>query len=120
MIVANRNGHIACTQGGESLAGLQKAVEKGYVDPEEVGVLDSTAHMLKFALFQEMYFNDSFDPKFDVHPRPEFQNAPVLVRPETLEKVPEPGRPLAGEDMARFIREMTAEIAKMLDLKKKS
>ena len=26
MLLANRNGHVACTQGGESLAGLRKAV----------------------------------------------------------------------------------------------
>ena len=31
MMIANRNGNIACTQGGESMAGLSKAIAKGYV-----------------------------------------------------------------------------------------
>ncbi len=30
-LTANRNGHIACTHGGESLAGLAVALKKGYV-----------------------------------------------------------------------------------------
>jgi len=119
MILANRNGNIACTQGGESLAGLRKAVESGYVRPGELGILDSTAHMLKFAVFQEMYFQDRFDPEFHVKPRSELQNAPVYVHPETLSRFPEPGRPLSGEDMKTFVREMAAEIVKILDLREK-
>jgi threonine synthase len=119
MIVANRNGNIACTQGGESLAGLEKAVKAGYVQAGEVGVLDSTAHILKFAVFQEMYFNDSFAPEFDVRPKEELKNAPIMVKPEKIRKYPEPGKPLQGEDMKVFIREMTTEIAKILGLEKK-
>jgi threonine synthase len=119
MIIANRNGNIACTQGGESMAGLKKALEEGYVSPEEVGVLDSTAHMLKFLPFQEMYFQDSFEPEFNIKPRPELKNAPTWVRPKDLRKYPEPGKPLQGEDMQEFIREMTKEIAGILNLKKK-
>ena len=118
MIIANRNGNIACTQGGESLAGLNKAVREGYVQSGEIGILDSTAHMLKFSTFQEMYFNDSFPPEFDVRPTKELQNAPMLVRSEKLNKYPEPGSPLQGEDMKRFILEMSSEIARILDLEK--
>ena len=119
MMIANRNGNIACTQGGESMAGLKKAIQEGYVEPGEVGILDSTAHMLKFLTFQEMYFQDSFAPEFNVRPRPELQNAPKLLRPKGLTKYPEPAKPLQGEDMNEFIREMTKEIARILDLEAK-
>ncbi|MFC1533750.1 threonine synthase [Thermodesulfobacteriota bacterium] len=119
MIIANRNGNIACTQGGESMAGLKKAVREGLVGQGEIGVLDSTAHMLKFLAFQERYFQNSFEPEFDVKPRQELKNAPLLVKPEKLERYPEPGNPLKGEDMKRFIQEMTSEIAGILNLEKK-
>jgi len=119
MIIANRNGNIACTQGGESMAGLQKAIQEGYVKQGEVGILDSTAHMLKFSTFQEMYFHNGFGPEFDVRPRAELENAPLLVKPEKLKKYPEPGKSLEGEDMEQFIHEMSAEIAGILDLKKR-
>ena len=116
MIVANRNGNIACTQGGESLAGLQKAVQAGYVRPGEICVLDSTAHVLKFAGFQDMYFTNSFDPSFNVKPDSALRNHPIEVRPKTLTKTPEPGKPLQGDDMKKFVQEMTTEIAKILNL----
>ena len=119
MIEANRNGNIACTQGGESLAGLQKAVHAGYVRPGDVGVVDSTAHVLKFAGFQEMYFQDSFDPQFNVRPKRELKNAPIDVRPHKLSKFPGPGKPLSGQDMKDFVREMAEEIAGILNLEKK-
>jgi len=118
MIIANRNGNIACTQGGESMAGLKKAVELGHVRPGEIGLLDSTAHLLKFLAFQEMYFNDNFNPEYGVKPRKELKNAPILVRPKGLKKYPEPGRPLKGQDMKRFIQMMSSEIAGILNLKK--
>jgi threonine synthase len=118
MIIANRNGNIACTQGGESMAGLKKAVELGHVRPGEIGLLDSTAHMLKFLAFQEMYFNDDFSPEYGVKPRKELKNAPILVRPKGLKKYPEPGRPLKGQDMKRFIQVMSSEIAGILNLEK--
>ena len=44
MIVANRHGHIACTQGGECLAGLVNARALGLVGDDEHAVLDATAH----------------------------------------------------------------------------
>jgi threonine synthase len=119
MITANRNGNIACTQGGESLAGLQKAVREGSVLPGEIGVLDSTAHVLKFAVFQDMYFTDSFDPEFNIQPKSELRNHPIEVKPGNLAKYPEPGRPLSGNDMKQFILEMTAEIARILNLEMK-
>jgi threonine synthase len=117
MIIANRNGNIACTHGGESMAGLIKAVQKGYAGPGELGILDSTAHMLKFVTFQEMYFQDSFAPDFNVKPRSELKNTPILVAPDNLKKFPEQGKPLQGEDMKQFIHETAAEIARILNLK---
>ena len=120
MIIANRNGNVVCTQGGESMAGCKKAVQEGIALPGEVGILDSTAHMLKFLSFQEMYFNDGFDPEFGVNPRQELKNAPQLIKPDSIQKFPAPGRPLEGDDMGKFIRGMTEEIARILDLKKSS
>ena len=119
MIIANRNGNIACTQGGESLAGLIKAVQEGYVDSRETGVLDSTAHILKFAVFQEMYFNNSFGPEFNIKPRPELKNAPVDMLLKSISKHPLPGKPLKGKDMQAYVLEISAEIAKALDLEKR-
>jgi threonine synthase len=119
MIIANRNGNIACTQGGESMAGLARALREGYVRPGEVGILDSTAHMLKFLTFQDMYFEDRFGPEFEVAPKRELQNAPVLVMPEGIGKFPEPGRPLEGEEMDSFVSRMAREIAGILGIEKK-
>ncbi len=116
MIVANRNGNIACTQGGESLAGLKKALESGFIDSSEVGVLDSTAHVLKFSVFQDMYFNNTFGPEFDVTPRSNLINKPVQIHPKGVSPPPSSGEPLSEEEMDRFIRKMTTEIAEILNL----
>jgi threonine synthase len=119
MITANRNGNIACTQGGESLAGFIKAVQEGKVGEEEIGVLDSTAHILKFLTFQEKYFNETFGPEFEIRPREDLKNFPLLVKPEHLKKVPEPDLPLNREEMHEYIQEMTKGVAEILGLKKK-
>ena len=119
MIIANRNGHIACTQGGESMAGLNRAVLEGIAKEEEIGILDSTAHMLKFLSFQEMYFHNRFNPEFHVKPREELKNSPVLVKPAALKKYPAPGKPLQGEDMEQFVQKTASEIANILGLQKR-
>jgi threonine synthase len=118
MIIANRNGNITCTQGGESMAGLKKAKDLGHVRQGEIGLLDSTAHMLKFLAFQEMYFNNNFNPEYGIRPRQDLRNAPILVKPKGLKKYPEPGRPLKGKEMRNFIQTMTSEIAGILNLEK--
>ncbi|MEF2146083.1 MAG: threonine synthase [Desulfovibrionaceae bacterium] len=79
MIRANRNGHIACTQGGECLAGAIRAGELGLLSSDELAILDSTAHQLKFIDFQNMYFQNSFPAAFGVSPDPAMANAPELV-----------------------------------------
>jgi len=119
-LIANRNGHIACTHGGESLAGLVAAIEQGNAAPHETAVLDSTAHALKFAGFQQMYFERQFPPEFKIRPRSELINAPRYVQPADLQSVPAPGKPLRDEAMERFIDRTASEIARSLSLKKKS
>lgn len=79
MMLANRHGHIACTQGGECLAGLMRARTLGLVDADSHSVLDATAHSLKFSGFQEMYFNDNFPPEYGVKANPALRNAPELL-----------------------------------------
>lgn len=117
-LTANRNGHIACTQGGETLAGLANAVKLGIVSKGETAIIDSTAHALKFSGFQDMYFEDSFPPEYNITPDPELVNAPRLISPEDLEKVPSPGVTLTDDEFRHFVERISGEIAKELDLSK--
>jgi threonine synthase len=117
-IVANRNGHIACTHGGESLAGLLAAKAQGVIDDQDIVVLDSTAHALKFAGFQDMYFEQKFPADYNICPRQDLINAPLYIHPENIDRVPAPGSPLTGEAFERFVTRTAAEIAARLDLKK--
>ena len=117
-IAANRNGHIACTHGGEALAGLLAAREREIIDSQDIVVLDSTAHTLKFAGFQEMYFEQTFPADYNISPRQDLINAPLYVRPADLDQVPEPGKPLKGENFERFVTRTVEAIAARLDLKK--
>jgi threonine synthase len=119
MITANQNGNIACTQGGESLAGLRKALKNGLLDSSLTGVLDSTAHMLKFATFQAKYFEDSFEPAFEVAPDPNLRNAPVELTLEDKSLSPQPGKPLKGKEMDEFVTRMADKIARLLGLAKR-
>jgi threonine synthase len=116
-LTANRNGHIACTQGGETLAGLFEAKGRGIVDKNEVVVLNATAHALKFAGFQAMYFEDGFPPEFEIKPKEALQNAPRLVLPEDLDAVPTAEKPLEGEDFDRFVQRTAEAIAEALALR---
>jgi threonine synthase len=117
-ILANRNGHIACTHGGECLAGLVQARAKGIIEADEVAVIDSTAHALKFSGFTDMYFQGSFPPEYNIEPEPALSNRPQLVQPEDLEAVPGPGKPLEGEAFDRFVNRTAEEIAAALNLEK--
>jgi len=117
-LLANHNGHIACTHGGESLAGLVEAQRNGIVETNDTAIIDSTAHALKFSGFQEMYFENRFPPEFKISPNPNFINAPVLIHPKDLEKIPAPGKPLLGAELKQFVKRVSEEIAKDLDLKK--
>jgi threonine synthase len=117
-LLANRNGHIACTHGGESLAGLVSARDQGIIGSKEIAVIDSTAHALKFSGFQQMYFENNFPKEFNISPQPEFMNAPELILPKDLKKVPAPGKPLKGDDFERFVQRVAEVIAKKLNLEK--
>jgi threonine synthase len=118
VIAANRNGHIACTHGGESLAGLLAARDRGVIDSQDIVVLDSTAHAIKFAGFQEMYFEQTFPEEYSVSPKADLINAPHFVHPADLEHVPAPGKPLKGEAFERFVSRTAEEIAAQLKLEK--
>ena len=117
-ILANRNGHIACTHGGESLAGLLAAKKRGIVGERDIAILDSTAHAIKFAGFQEMYFEGHFPPDYKVTPRQDLINRPIYVHPDDLLQVPAPGKPLVADALDHFVKRMAEEIAGLLALKK--
>ncbi len=116
-LLANRNGHVACTHGGESLAGLLAARKLGYVGSDETAILDSTAHAIKFSGFQEMYFEKKFPDEFEVTPNASLVNLPELIHPAHPTKVPAPGNPLTGSDFERFVQAVSLEIADKLGLK---
>ena len=116
-LTANRNGHIACTHGGESLAGLLAAKKQGVIDSQDIVVLNSTAHTLKFTGFQEMYFELAFPADYNISPRAELINVPHYIRPDDLDKVPAPGKPLKDKDMERFVVRTVETIAGRLNLK---
>jgi threonine synthase len=115
---ANRNGHIACTHGGECLAGLKIAVDRSIVAGNETAVVDSTAHALKFAGFQDLYFENRIPADFEVVPDPALINAPVYIHPQELDQVPAPGKPLTGQAFDRFVQAVTQAIADDLNLKR--
>nr|WP_245693440.1 threonine synthase [Deferrisoma camini] len=79
MLHVNRHGHVVCTQGGEAVAGLRKALAQGLIPATGRFVCDSTSHQLKFAGFQEAYFAGTLDPEYEVEPRPELVNRPVAL-----------------------------------------
>ena len=83
-------------------------------------MLDSTAHALKFAGFQEMYFGQKFPADYNIYPRQDLINAPVYVHPKNLTPVPSPGNPLKGEALERFVARTAEDIADRLKLKKNS
>ncbi len=106
-LLANRFGHIACTQGGECLAGLRAAKALGMIAPRDLAVLASTAHSLKFQNFQNMYFQDRFPEEYRITPRPELINAPQAIA----------GTPKTGGDSRAFVRETAQQIIAGLGLK---
>ena len=85
MLQANRHGHVVCTQGGESIVGLKAALTKGLIPENATVVVDSTSHQLKFMNFQQMYFEDSYPPEFEIHPRKELQNNPFQLKASSSE-----------------------------------
>jgi threonine synthase len=87
-LLANRHGNIACTQGGECLAGLLRARELGLVEKSEFSLLAATAHILKFSDFQKMYFENRFPPEYGVTPDLTLVNKPEPLLPESAKDLP--------------------------------
>jgi len=79
MLIANRHGHVVCTQGGEAVAGLKRAVEAGTVQHDHRVIVNSTAHQLKFAGFQQMYFDNTFPDEYEIMPRDSLRNRPIAM-----------------------------------------
>jgi threonine synthase len=117
-IIANKNGHIVCTHGGECLAGMIVAIDKGIIDTQYRVILDSTAHALKFAGFQDQYFQNTFLPEYEIVPKKELQNYPQLISPKDT-PIPSPGSSLDSDQYQKFIEKTSAEIASCLQLKKR-
>jgi len=116
MILANRAGLTICTQGGEGLAGLREALRRGLVAPGERAVIDSTAHALKFAEFQNAYFDDRLEDGFEVKADPSLINRPVDMTPKGV-PLPEAGRTQSPEDRALYVAAAARDIAADLGLK---
>ncbi|MFZ2446207.1 MAG: threonine synthase [Syntrophobacteraceae bacterium] len=118
MLTANRNGHIACTQGGECLAGIRRAVAEKKVDPKRLAILDATAHALKFAVFQDKYFAGAFEPEFEVVPRSDLQNAPLAL--SLPDSVPNPKKgALEPAQFQEFVKYASGVVAGLLDLRQR-
>lgn len=115
-LTASRNGHIACTHGGECLAGLVKARRLKYLLEDEVAILDATAHAIKFSGFQNMYFEQAFPSAFEIKPKTEMINKPILIKPDG--PTPTPENPLFGAALAQFVEGVSDSIATTLGLKK--
>ena len=79
MLRVNRHGHVVCTQGGEAVAGLRKALAEGVVERRGRFVCDSTSHQLKFAGFQEAYFAGALEAEYGVKSREDLVNRPVAL-----------------------------------------
>ncbi|MDR3319686.1 MAG: threonine synthase [Desulfovibrio sp.] len=109
-LLANRHGHIACTQGGECLAGLVNAKILGLIGEQERVLLTATAHSLKFAGFQEMYFTDSFPPEYGVTPDKSLDNRPLLLLSENSRE---------GRSDADYAELAADALAERLQLEKK-
>ena len=111
MLLANRHGHIACTQGGECLAGLLAAKSYGLIKDSDYSILDATAHALKFMDFQNMYFNNAFPPEFGVTPDPALINQPeLLLSPQER----------SGMNEETFVIETAAKMVRRLNLSEKA
>jgi threonine synthase len=88
----------------------------GIIEKDDIVVLDATAHMLKFAGFQQMYFENRFPPEFDITPKESLRNAPRLVQPKGLDAIPNAEKPLKGKDFEHFVQQTAKAVAEELKL----
>ncbi|NOX33649.1 MAG: threonine synthase [Deltaproteobacteria bacterium] len=116
-LLANRNGHIACTQGGECLAGLVQALKQGIVTNRETAILDATAHAIKFSEFQDLYFKSKIPQGYNITPDPYNINLPSLILPDNQNLVPSQKKRLKKKDFEKFVKDISDKIAERLNLK---
>lgn len=115
-LLANKNGHIACTQGGECLAGLDRALAAKFVQPNETVILDATAHAIKFSEFQDLYFKSAFPDDYKVSSNPDNINLPALLMPDDPNLAPTQKKRLNEDDFQQFVKNISEKIAQRLDL----
>ncbi|MBU1341016.1 MAG: threonine synthase [Proteobacteria bacterium] len=116
-LIANKNGHIACTQGGECLAGLVKALEINIVHKGETAILDATAHAIKFSEFQDLYFKSKLPKAYEIEPDPANINLPSFIQPDNPNLTPSQEKRLGEKDFQLFVKDISEKIAKRLNLK---
>jgi len=116
-LLANKNGHIACTQGGECLAGLVKAFKQNIITKKETAILDATAHAIKFSEFQDLYFNSKIPEAYKINPDPDNINLPSLILPDNPDMIPSQKKRLGEKDFQKFVKDISDKIAKRLNLK---
>ncbi|MBU8911712.1 MAG: threonine synthase [Desulfobacterales bacterium] len=116
-LAANRNGHIACTQGGECLAGLVQALKQNIVTNKETAILDATAHAIKFSEFQDLYFKSELPKDYKINPDPGNINLPSLILPDNSDIVPSQTKRLKEKDFQKFVTDISDKIAERLNLK---
>ena len=115
-LLANRNGHIACTQGGECLAGLVEALKKNIVTNNETAILDATAHAMKFSDFQDLYFKSQIPKDYKIDSDLNNINQPSLILPDDPTIIPSQKNRLGEKNFQNFIEDISGKIAKRLDL----
>jgi len=116
-LMANKNGHVACTQGGECLAGLLEAVKLKIVTNKETAILDATAHAIKFSEFQDLYFNSNIPEDYKISPDPGNMNKPSLILPDDPNIIPSQKKRLKDKEFQKFVTNISDKIAKRLNLK---
>jgi threonine synthase len=115
-LTANQNGHITCTQGGECLAGLVKALSQKIITKDETAILDATAHAIKFSEFQDLYFKNQIPKAYGIKPDPGYTNLPELISPVNPDLIPSQEKRLAQEEFELFVQDISGKIAKKLNL----
>ncbi|MCF6247342.1 MAG: threonine synthase [Desulfobacula sp.] len=115
-LLANRNGHITCTQGGECLAGLGVALKKEIINSDETAILDATAHAIKFSEFQDLYFNSAIPKEYKIASNHDNINLPSLLMPDDRNLVPSQKKRLGEKDFQKFVADMSDKIALRLNL----
>jgi len=116
-LTANKNGHIACTQGGECLAGLVQAFNQSIVTNKETAILDATAHAIKFSEFQNLYFKSEIPEDYKINPDLENINQPSLILPDNSNIIPSQKKRLGEKDFQKFVKDISDKIAERLNLK---